>query len=57
MSKEEWFREFERLEAEHPNKSDDELSDMAHEAWVDKMATTADRLLDEAKHGAGVGSG
>ena len=49
MSKEEWFQEFERLEAEHPDKSDEELSDMAEEALVDRMAYQADTLLDEMK--------
>jgi len=51
VSKEEWFREFERLEAEHPEKSDEELSQMAHDAQVDMMAAKADQLLDEAKYG------
>ena len=51
MSKEEWFAEFERLEAEHPEKSDAELSDMAHEAMVERQAVRADHILDEMKHG------
>jgi hypothetical protein len=53
MSKDAWFREFERLEAEHPEKSDDELGDMAHDALVDKLADRADRLHDEAREGLG----
>ena len=52
MSKESWFRKFERLEALHPDLSDDELSDMAHEAMVDEMALRADMLADEAKEEA-----
>ena len=52
MSKEAWFREFERLEAEHPDMADDELSDMAHEALVDRIAAKADQLVDEAKYEA-----
>ena len=50
MSKEAWFKEFERLQAEHPEKSDEDLSDMAHEAVVDRMAARADFLLDEMKY-------
>ena len=53
MSKEAWFREFERLEAEHPERSDDELSDMAWDAAVDRMACQADQLRDEAKYEGG----
>ena len=49
MSKEEWFRQFERLEAEHPEKSDEELSNMAQEALVDQISAKADQLVDEAK--------
>ncbi len=50
MSKEEWFREFERLEAEYPEKSDEELSNMANMQMVDRQAARADQLLDEAKY-------
>jgi len=55
MSKDSWFREFERLEAEHPEKTEDELSDMAHDQMADKMAQRVDRAKDERKenlHGA-----
>jgi len=34
MSKEEWFRLFERIEAENPGMSDDVLCEMAREAQV-----------------------
>lgn len=46
MSKEEWFREFERCEAEHPDWTDDELSDMAYERMVDRASEIADRLAE-----------
>ena len=49
MSKEEWFREYERLEAEHPDKDPEELSEMALEKLIDKVAAQADQLLDEEK--------
>lgn len=51
MSKEEWFREFEHLEAEHPEKSDEELADLVHEKMVDRFTTKADMLLDAEKEG------
>ena len=50
MSNESWFKEFERLEAEHPDFGDATLSDMADEALSDKMADQADRALDEMKY-------
>ena len=50
MSKEAWFQEYERLEAEHPTLSDEELSDMAHEQMVDRQVAKADSLRDEAKY-------
>jgi len=49
MSKEAWFRQFERLEAEHPEKDDDELGDMAHEAMVEGFAQQVDQAMDEKK--------
>ena len=50
MSKEAWFQEYERLEAEHPEKSDEELSNMAHDQMVDRQVAKADSLRDEAKY-------
>ena len=50
MSKDAWFAEFERLEAEHPELSDDKLSDLATKALADSMADAADQALDEAKY-------
>lgn len=47
MSRDNWFEHFERLDAEHPEKSDDELSEMATEAQVDEMADRADQINDE----------
>lgn len=46
MSKDEWFAEYERIEAERPDLTDAELADLAHEALVDRMADRADALLD-----------
>jgi len=50
MSKDAWFAQFERLEAEHPEKSDFELGNMAQDALADQMAAQADYLKDEAKY-------
>lgn len=36
MSKEDWFRRFETLEAENPGLSDDVLCEMAREAQIDE---------------------
>ena len=49
MSNESWFKEFESLEAEHPDFGDATLSDMDDEALSDTMADQADRALDEWK--------
>ena len=49
MSKDDWFRHYERIEAERPELSEDTLADLAHEALADEMAADADRLKDEAK--------
>ena len=59
MSKEAWFQEFERLDAEMeageiPQLSEDELADAAHEAMVDRFADEADAAWDqrqEREHG------
>jgi len=51
MSKEAWFNHYERLEAEFPTATDDELCEMAEEALIDSMASAADAALDAAKHG------
>ena len=50
MSREEWFRAFEQLYAEHPDATDDELSDLAHELMVDRLTARAEQLRDEAKY-------
>lgn len=47
MSKENWFAHFERLDAEHPELGDDELSEMASEAQRDEFADRADQINDE----------
>lgn len=49
MSKEAWFREYERLEAEYPEESDEMLDKMARDCVADDMAARADQLADEAK--------
>ena len=56
MSKEEWFTEYERLEAEMangeiPQMTDDELADAAHRALVDRMAAEVDAAKDRRKYG------
>lgn len=50
MSKEDWFRNFERLVAEHPELSDEDLSKMASSRQRDAYIELADRLKDERKH-------
>ena len=54
MSKEAWFREYERLEAEMeageiPQMTEDELADAAHVAMVDRFADEADMAKDMRK--------
>lgn len=56
MSKEAWFREYERIGAEAWNRGEDpyeireRLANEATEALRDRMADQADRLRDEEKH-------
>ena len=57
MSKEQWFENFERLEAEYPNLSDEDLSEMASERQRQDFAERADRLKDEGKEGLEVVDG
>ena len=54
MSKEVWFEEYERLDAEMangeiPQMTEDELADAAHEAMVDRFADEADMAKDMRK--------
>ena len=54
MSKDAWFAEFERLDAEMangeiPQMSEDELADAAHEAMVDRFADAVDMAWDQRK--------
>ena len=49
--KEVWFAHYERLEAEYPDATDDELCDMAEEALIDGMSSAVDAAHDAAKHG------
>jgi len=52
MSKQAWFHEYERLEAENPTATDEELCEMADEALIDNMSSAADAASDEARdHG------
>jgi hypothetical protein len=47
MSKEAWFANFEYLQAEHPDMTDEDLSEMASERLRDQFADRADQLNDE----------
>ena len=47
MSKANWFEHYERLEAEHPTWTDDQLSDGALEAQRDQMADRVDQMKDQ----------
>ena len=52
MSKEIWFEEYERLDAEMeageiPQMTEDELADAAHEAMVDRFADAVDMAWDQ----------
>ncbi len=49
--KEVWFAHYERLSAEYPDATEDELCDMAEEAMMDGMASAADAAHDARKHG------
>lgn len=49
MSKEAWFANFEYLQAEHPDMSDEDLSEMASERLRDQYADRADQINDERK--------
>lgn len=49
--KEAWFAHYERLEAEHPTATNDELCDMADEALTDQLSSEADSAYDARKHG------
>ena len=50
-SRDRWFREFERLDSEYDDKTEDELADMATEAIIDRMASEIDEARDRAKYG------
>ena len=54
MSKEAWFEEYERLDAEMeageiPQMNEDELAAAAHEAMVDRFADAVDRAWDQRR--------
>lgn len=56
MSKEAWFREYERLynereDSDEPRETDDELAQRAHEALVDRQADLIDHYRDMRKEG------
>ena len=51
MGKDQWFAEYERLWNEHPDKTEDELADMATEAVIDRVAAEIDEARDRAKYG------
>ena len=48
MSSDLWFAHFERLEAEHPDMDDDQLSEMAEQAVRDELADRVDAAMDAA---------
>ena len=48
MSSEIWFAHFERLDAEHPELSEDELSELAEQAVRDDLADRVDAAMDAA---------
>jgi len=50
MSKADWFRHFEEIDAEHPHLSDEEMCELAQESMIDEMASRADALRDDAKY-------
>ena len=47
MGSDAWFERFERIQAEHPEMSDDEASEAADEKLRDDYADRADQLNDE----------
>jgi hypothetical protein len=56
MSKEAWFREYERLwnereDSDGPKETDEQLAERAHEAVVDRQADLIDYYRDLRKDG------
>ena len=51
MGSDAWFAQFERLDAEYPGLSDDELSEMAEQAVRDDYADRVDAARDELSEG------
>ncbi len=47
MGSDAWFERFERIQAEHPEMSDDEASEAADEKLRDDYADRADQIKDE----------
>ena len=48
MGNDAWFAHFERLDAEHPEMDEDELSEMAEQAVRDEYADRVDAAMDAA---------
>ena len=48
MGSDAWFANFERIQAEHPEMSDEEASEAAEQKLRDDYADRADQLNDEA---------
>jgi hypothetical protein len=48
MGSDAWFERFERIQAEHPEMSDEEASEAAEQKLRDDYADRADQLNDEA---------
>ena len=51
MGSDAWFAHFERLDAEHPELSEDELSELAEQAVRDEYADRVDAAMDAASEG------
>ena len=51
MSSDPWIRHYEAIEAEHPEMSDDELSELAEQAVRDDLADRVDAARDAASEG------
>lgn len=51
MSKQVWVNQYERLMAENPTATEEELWAMADEAMADELSSAVDAAHDARKHG------
>ena len=51
MSRDQWFEKFERIQAERPELSDEDASELAYQQQREDFGEKADRLKDERKYG------